>query len=194
MERAEPAVSLISLIRPPHSGTAPVHERSCPDSSAEMLAQHRGRAKPRMCRDLLDLYATTTDVAARRQIEGILSVNATRVVRRLPGHGPIAFGRGVQIAVEVDEMAFEGASAFLLGAVQGPVVAATSARDLRPSAAGLGHRQARRQTCLLHACRARTTAMARQTACGRLPCPVITGPSIPCWPLPGQGADQGRSR
>jgi type VI secretion system protein ImpG len=68
-------------------------------------------------RDLLELYATTTDVSARRQIEGILSVNATRVVRRLPGRGPIAFGRGVQIAVQVDEMAFEGASAFLLGAV-----------------------------------------------------------------------------
>lgn len=68
-------------------------------------------------RDLLDLYATTTDVSARRQIEGILGVNASRVVRRLPGRGPIAFGRGVQIAVEVDEMAFEGASAFLLGAV-----------------------------------------------------------------------------
>lgn len=68
-------------------------------------------------RDLLDLYATTTDVSARRQIEGILGVNASRVVRRLPGRGPIAFGRGVQIAVDVDEMAFEGASAFLLGAV-----------------------------------------------------------------------------
>jgi type VI secretion system protein ImpG len=68
-------------------------------------------------RDLLDLYATTTDVSARRQIEGILGINATRVVRRLPGRGPIAVGRGVQIAVEVDEMAFEGASAFLLGAV-----------------------------------------------------------------------------
>jgi type VI secretion system protein ImpG len=68
-------------------------------------------------RDLLELYATTTDISARRQIEGVLSVNTSRVVRRLPGRGPIAFGRGVQINVEVDEMAFEGGSAFLLGAV-----------------------------------------------------------------------------
>jgi type VI secretion system protein ImpG len=68
-------------------------------------------------RDLLELYATTTDVSARRQIEGIRSVTASRVVRRLPTRGPIAFGRALEIAVQVDEMAFEGGSAFLLGAV-----------------------------------------------------------------------------
>jgi type VI secretion system protein ImpG len=68
-------------------------------------------------RDLLELYATTTDVVARRQIEGIQSVNVRRVVRRLPMRGPIAFGRALEITVGVDEMAFEGGSAFLLGAV-----------------------------------------------------------------------------
>ncbi len=68
-------------------------------------------------RDLLELYATTTDVSARRQIEGIRSVGVGRVVRRVPGRGPIAFGRGLEITVDVDEMAFEGGSAFLLGAV-----------------------------------------------------------------------------
>lgn len=68
-------------------------------------------------RDLLELYATTTDVSARRQIEGIQSVNVRRVVRRLPMRGPIAFGRGLEVTIDVDEMAFEGGSAFLLGAV-----------------------------------------------------------------------------
>jgi type VI secretion system protein ImpG len=68
-------------------------------------------------RDLLELYATTTDVSTRRQIEGIRSVNVNRVVRRLPSRGPIAFGRGLEVTVEVDEMAFSGGSAFLLGAV-----------------------------------------------------------------------------
>jgi len=68
-------------------------------------------------RDLLELYATTTDVSARRQIEGIRAVNVNRVVRRLPTRGPIAFGRALEIIVDVDEMAFEGGSAFLLGAV-----------------------------------------------------------------------------
>ena len=53
----------------------------------------------------------------RRQIEGLRSVSVNRVVRRLPTRGPIAFGRALEITVDVDEMAFEGGSAFLLGAV-----------------------------------------------------------------------------
>lgn len=68
-------------------------------------------------RDLLELYATTADISARRQIEGIRSVSVRRVVRRLPAKGPIVFGRGLEITVDVDELGFEGGSAFLLGAV-----------------------------------------------------------------------------
>jgi len=68
-------------------------------------------------RELLELYAADSDVSARRQIEGIRSVRVGPVVRRLRGPGPLAFGRGLEIVVQVDEMAFEGASAFLLGAV-----------------------------------------------------------------------------
>jgi type VI secretion system protein ImpG len=66
---------------------------------------------------MLELYAATTDTSTRRQIDGIRSVSVRRVVRRLPARGPIAFGRGLEITVDVDEMAFEGGSAFLLGAV-----------------------------------------------------------------------------
>ena len=55
--------------------------------------------------------------SARRQIEGIRSVRVGRVVRRLRAPGPLAFGRGLEITVHVDELAFEGASAFLLGSV-----------------------------------------------------------------------------
>jgi type VI secretion system protein ImpG len=68
-------------------------------------------------RDLLDLYAAKDDATARRQIAGIQSVAVTRVVRRLPGGGPLAFGRGLEVTVRVDELAFAGASAFLLGSV-----------------------------------------------------------------------------
>jgi len=81
------------------------------------LVNATGQQGAAAVRDLLELYATTTDVSARRQIEGIQSVNVRRVVRRLPMRGPIAFGRGLEITVDVDEMAFEGVSAFLLGAV-----------------------------------------------------------------------------
>ena len=68
-------------------------------------------------RDLLELYAATTDATARRQIEGVRSVQVSRVVRRLPTPGPLAFGRGLAITVQVDDLAFEGSSAFLLGSV-----------------------------------------------------------------------------
>jgi type VI secretion system protein ImpG len=68
-------------------------------------------------RDLLQLYASDADVSARRQIEGIRSTDVRRVVRRLRGAGPLAFGRGVEITVLVEDLAFEGGSAYLLGAV-----------------------------------------------------------------------------
>jgi type VI secretion system protein ImpG len=68
-------------------------------------------------RDLLELYAASTDATAVRQIEGIRGVGVGRVVRRLRGPGPLAFGRGLEITLQIDELAFEGASAFLLGSV-----------------------------------------------------------------------------
>jgi type VI secretion system protein ImpG len=82
-------------------------------------------------RDLLELYAVSGDVSARKQVEGIRSVRVSPVVRRLPpatretgaaaggrAMGPrLAFGRGLEITVEVDDLAFEGGSAFLLGSV-----------------------------------------------------------------------------
>jgi len=81
--------------------------------------------------DLLELYALSGDVSARRQVDGIRSVRVAPVVRRLPAAtreaaaiaggkaaAPrLAFGRGLEITVEVDELAYEGGSAFLLGTV-----------------------------------------------------------------------------
>ena len=71
-------------------------------------------------RDVLELYAPSGDVS-RKQIDGVRSVRVTPVVRRLPsiaGSGStLAFGRGLEITLELDDMAFEGASAFLLGSV-----------------------------------------------------------------------------
>jgi type VI secretion system protein ImpG len=68
-------------------------------------------------RDLLELYAPSLDATARRQIEGIKSVQVQPVVRRLPTVGPLTFGRGLEISIEVDELAFEGGSAYTLGCV-----------------------------------------------------------------------------
>ena len=81
------------------------------------LTQSSPEAGAAAMRDLLELYAANADVSARRQIDGIRSVRVGRVVRRLRGSGPLAFGRGLEIIVLIDELAFEGASGFMLGSV-----------------------------------------------------------------------------
>lgn len=75
-------------------------------------------------RAMLTLYADAgdgaqrpTDAALRRQIEGIRSVKVRRVARRLAASGPIAFASGIEVTLLIDELAFQGSSAFLLGMV-----------------------------------------------------------------------------
>lgn len=68
-------------------------------------------------RELLNLYGVVGEPAVRRQIEGVRSVESRPVTRRLPMPGPVMYGRGLQIAVTLDEGAFEGSGVFLLGAV-----------------------------------------------------------------------------
>jgi type VI secretion system protein ImpG len=68
-------------------------------------------------RELLTLYATHADAARLAQVRGLLSVRTRPLTRRLPMAGPIAFGRGLEVKLEVDRNAFHGHSAFLFGAV-----------------------------------------------------------------------------
>jgi type VI secretion system protein ImpG len=73
-------------------------------------------------RELLELYADladrdTVDAIGRRQARGVRQVAVTPRTRRLPVPGPIVFARGLEIRLTVDEAAFAGGSAFLLGAV-----------------------------------------------------------------------------
>ncbi len=68
-------------------------------------------------RELLGLFAMGADVGVKRQIEGLRSVSVSPVVRRHPTPGPIAFSRGLEVRLTVDELSFEGGSACLLGTV-----------------------------------------------------------------------------
>jgi type VI secretion system protein ImpG len=68
-------------------------------------------------RELLRLYVQEADSAQNRQIDGLRSIRTEGIVRRLPMGGPIAFGRGVRIDLEVDDLAFQGGSPFLMGCV-----------------------------------------------------------------------------
>ena len=67
-------------------------------------------------RELLQLYSRG-DTVGERQINGLLSVTAHAVTRRLPIPGPISFGRGLEIRIVLDETAFEAGGMYLLGSV-----------------------------------------------------------------------------
>ena len=67
-------------------------------------------------RDLLSRFPQGTDPAVRRQIEALQNVGTRAVVRRHPIAGPIAFSRGIEVTLTVDELGYAGGSAFLFGA------------------------------------------------------------------------------
>lgn len=68
-------------------------------------------------RTMLGLYAPPEDGAWMRQVEGVHGLDARTVVRRLPFKGPLTFGTGVAITLELDDLAFQGTSAFLFASV-----------------------------------------------------------------------------
>jgi len=68
-------------------------------------------------RELLALYCHPADLGLQRQVEGVRSIASKSITRRMPSPGPIALGRGIQVTVTLDDAAFEGSGAFVLGAV-----------------------------------------------------------------------------
>ena len=68
-------------------------------------------------RELLKLYGDRHDPRLQKQIAGIVDITSNPVVRRIPTPGPITFARGLEITIEFDESAFEGAGVFALGSV-----------------------------------------------------------------------------
>ena len=68
-------------------------------------------------RRTLELYAPPDDRSWSKQIDGVRSLATSSIVRRLPFAGPLTFGTGVSITVELDDLAFQGSSAYLLASV-----------------------------------------------------------------------------
>jgi hypothetical protein len=68
-------------------------------------------------RGLLELYAAGAEPQLARHVEAVRHVSSRTVTGRLPGGGPITFGRGLEVAVELAEAAFQNGSAFVLGGV-----------------------------------------------------------------------------
>ena len=75
---------------------------------------HQGAAA---LRELLRLYVTPNDARASRQLEGLLSVAAEPIVRRIPGAGPVCAGRGLQVKLTIDDTPFGGGGGIVLAAV-----------------------------------------------------------------------------
>jgi type VI secretion system protein ImpG len=68
-------------------------------------------------RELLGLCAARFEAHTRKQIGALRRVQTSQIVRRLPTRGPVAFGRGIEVTLDVDESALGGTGAFLLGSV-----------------------------------------------------------------------------
>jgi type VI secretion system protein ImpG len=68
-------------------------------------------------RELLQLYVPSANATATRQLEGLTSIASHPIVRRIPGTGPAAVGRGLELTLTIDETPFGGAGGILLAAV-----------------------------------------------------------------------------
>jgi type VI secretion system protein ImpG len=68
-------------------------------------------------REMFRLYVDPNDRYAHKLIEGVISAKVEPIIRRMITPGPITFGRGIDVTVELDELAFEGVGVFVFGAV-----------------------------------------------------------------------------
>ena len=66
---------------------------------------------------LLTLMTDTNSHAQSKQIDGIIGMKMAKISARLPFDGPLCFARGVEITITIDETAYQGSSAFMLGMV-----------------------------------------------------------------------------
>ena len=71
-------------------------------------------ANAQAVREMLRLWGPPNDLAWSHQADGVRALHARTAVRRLPFAGPLSFGSGVELVLEVDEQGFQGASAFML--------------------------------------------------------------------------------
>jgi type VI secretion system protein ImpG len=68
-------------------------------------------------RSHLALYGRVDDATLRRQVDGVRSVTARPISRRVPGEAQPGFVRGQQLRVTLDEAAFENGRMFVFSAV-----------------------------------------------------------------------------
>jgi len=132
LESGDPvqAVTLHGALRPPRPALAAAPPGRAGDNRADELpwrlvaqlslnylglAMEGAAAEP--LRATLGLYADRGDPTLARHVRGISGISARPVIERLPIAGPMCFGRGTEVTLEVDETQFAGQSALLLPAL-----------------------------------------------------------------------------
>ncbi len=85
--------------------------------SLDSAADDDGAAAAAMLRQMLEMHCDANRSSDSRQLEGILSVRTQPVVRQMKQRSHLEIARGMQVSVRIDEAAFEGSGAYVLGAV-----------------------------------------------------------------------------
>jgi type VI secretion system protein ImpG len=117
-------VSGVGLVRPPSTPRSPFADRELAWRLVRQLGFNHlplsdlpNRQGAKALRAMLRLFVTTDNAVHRRQIESLVGSRIEPVTRRLPGAGPLIYGRGVMCTVTVDETGFSGTSPYLFGLV-----------------------------------------------------------------------------
>ncbi|WP_211462539.1 type VI secretion system baseplate subunit TssF [Collimonas silvisoli] len=117
-------VAGVGLIRPPSTPQAPFAEREHAWRLIRQLgfnylplANMAGREGGQALRDLLRPFVVGGDSAQMRQVQSLIGSDIEPVTRRLPGNGPLVYGRGVACRMTVDETGFSGTSPYLFGLI-----------------------------------------------------------------------------
>ncbi|RDI17341.1 type VI secretion system protein ImpG [Pseudacidovorax intermedius] len=117
-------VRAVGLIRPPSRPKSPFAQREIAWRLIRQLGfnhlpladmPHRDGAQG--LRDMLRLFVSIDDDVQLRQIQSLVGSRIAPVTRRLPGAGPLIYGRGVECILSVDEEGFSGTSPYLFGLV-----------------------------------------------------------------------------
>ncbi|MEM1162389.1 MAG: type VI secretion system baseplate subunit TssF, partial [Pseudomonadota bacterium] len=81
------------------------------------LVANRAGEGARALKDVLSLFADLTDNISERRIRGLRSVSGRPVTRRVRALSGVAAARGLEVTITIEDKAFEGSGAFLMGAV-----------------------------------------------------------------------------
>ena len=122
-DSGEPIAS-IGLIRPPSAPRPPYAEGELAWRLIRQLnfnylpledLDHRPGGQG--LRDMLKLFLNGDDLEHLRQVESLVGVKTEPVTRKLPGSGPLVFGRGIECRLTIDETGFSGTSPYLFGLI-----------------------------------------------------------------------------